>query len=179
VAVLEEVAVVGLERVADRTERVLVVELGHRVVDERNAMVDLDGDGAVAGDVGAAQSVGFDCGALVDVEPAPVVGDVHDISSFAHDHRQERVVAQDLSHRFDRDRSDSGDLARLTGQRVRSEVKSDIGTTTDTGAHHAALAGSPSWHRCEEQTRGSGPSGRSGCSCLRRSATCRPSAKNW
>jgi len=102
VAVLEEVAVVGLERMTGRTERVLVVELGHRVVDERNAMVDLDGDGAVAGDVGAAQSVGFDCGALVGVEPAPVVGDVHDISSFAHDHRQERVVAQDLSHRFDR-----------------------------------------------------------------------------
>ena len=79
----EVVAVVGLEAVAVGAEGVLVVELGHRVDGVGDAVVDLDGDGVVAGDVGAAEADGFDGGALVGVEAASVVGDVDDVAALA------------------------------------------------------------------------------------------------
>jgi catechol 2,3-dioxygenase-like lactoylglutathione lyase family enzyme len=54
----------------------LVVEAGFGHLGGGGAVVDLEGDGLVAGAVGAAQAEGFEGGALVGVEAASEVGDV-------------------------------------------------------------------------------------------------------
>jgi hypothetical protein len=118
----EVVAVVGFEVVAAAAaEGVLVVESGDGVVCVGDSVVDLEGDGAVAGDVGAVQAVGFDGGALVGVESASVVGDVDDVGAVAYDDGEERVVEQDLADRLHGDGSDAGDLTGLTSEGVAAQ----------------------------------------------------------
>ena len=117
----EVVAVVGFEAVAVTAEGVLVVEAGDGVGGVGDPVVDLEGDGAVAGDVGAVQAVGFDGGALVGVESASVVGDVDDVDTAFDDDGEERVVEQDLAHGGDRHRADAGDLTGLAGFGVAAQ----------------------------------------------------------
>ena len=117
----EVVAVVGFEAVAVAAEGVLVVEAGDGVGGVGDSVVDLEGDGVVAGDVGAVQAVGFDGGALVGVESASVVGDVDDVDTAFDDDGEERVVEQDLAHGGDRHRADAGDLTGLTSEGVAAQ----------------------------------------------------------
>ena len=101
-------------------------------------VVDLEGDGAVAGDVGAVQAVGFDGGALVGVESASVVGDVDDVDTAFDDDGEERVVEQDLAHGGDRHRADAGDLTGLTSEGVAAQQGGVVDVDDDL---HVVAAG--------------------------------------
>jgi hypothetical protein len=77
-------------------------------------VIDLDADALVAGDVGAAEALGFDGGALVDVESSSVMGDGHDVPAFGADDGEEGVV-QHVANNRDGDGPEPGDLAGLAG----------------------------------------------------------------
>ena len=131
---------VGLAPVALGTERVLVVELGLRVVSERSPMIDLDGDGAVAGTIGTSKAECFHRGALVGVQPTPEVGDGHDVAALGDHGGKERI--QEYSP-YDSQHWGEGlgrEYAGFLAETLKPHIDKNFRTLTDRA--HTGIGGS-------------------------------------